>query len=336
MSVSTVLSLSGYTPSFPDIPNVAGVPSVQRVVQAAAGSLVNSAANVALGAAQQAVSGLISNVQSVISNGASSLVTGAFGAMPTLLGGDSASVTNAAASSNNQWGVFDSTGTSKVLDADSFVAMSYKQSWSVSNFPMENGAFQSYNKVQQPFDVKVTLTKGGKTADLQSFLSSLDALATSFDLYQVQTPAQTYADVTVTGYDYSRSSSKGVSLLTVELSFVQINLAPTQTFTNIATPQGQDAANTGIVQPTAITDAYSCTESSVTSAVTGGASVASAIQAGTSVSSNLSALAPGGVSSVLATLTPASSSILNAIGYGTVSPISNTVVAQAASLLKVN
>lgn len=320
-----------YNPSFPDVPNVPGVPTVQRIVQAAVGSVANSAANVVLGAAQQLASGLISNVQSVVSNGVSSLVNGAFGAPPSLMTGDSADATQAAVNSSSGWGIYDSTGTDVVLQPDSFVALGYKQSYSVSNFPMEQGAFQSYNKVNTPFDVKVTMTKGGSDADRQSFLSAAETLVSSFDLYQIVTPDETYSNVSASDWSYQRTSVKGVKMLTVEIAFVEIRLPPSSSAGNAATDAGQAQVNTGIVQSVALTTGNTDTASSISAAVTGGASVATAVSAGIAVAPNVSSLAANGVASVLSTVTPAVSAELLSIATS-VTPIAATVASQASVL----
>ena len=55
-----------------------------------------------------------------------------------------------------QWGIY--LDGEPVVDADSVVTFDYRQEWTVSDYPLEQGAFQSYDKVQTPFDVAVTIT----------------------------------------------------------------------------------------------------------------------------------------------------------------------------------
>ena len=43
----------------------------------------------------------------------------------------------------------------------SFVDFEYKQDWTISDYTVEQGGFQSYNKVQLAFDVRVRVASGG-------------------------------------------------------------------------------------------------------------------------------------------------------------------------------
>jgi len=59
-----------------------------------------------------------------------------------------------------QWGIYDMSGA-PVLTASSVAGMEYARDWRVSNYPQEQGAFASYNKVKTPFTAKVTFLVGG-------------------------------------------------------------------------------------------------------------------------------------------------------------------------------
>jgi hypothetical protein len=151
-----------------------------------------------------------------------------------------------------------------VIVPDSIVSVDFKRDWQIPNYPMENGAFQSYNKVTTPYDVHVRMTKGGTESARAEFLAAIDAMAASLALYDVVMPDAVYQNVNISHYDYRRTSTNGVGLLTVDLSLVQIRVAPAAAFTNTAQASGADAQNGGSVQPQTPTTAQSSAASAVT------------------------------------------------------------------------
>jgi hypothetical protein len=245
-------------PSFPDVPIAPGVPTVLRQQLASAGSIANSIPNIAIGAAQQAVSGIISNVQQVGSN----LINGAFGALPDALTGDSEGVQNIA-TQQGQWGIFNKDGTLAIMP-DSIKSIEYNQTWRLPNYPMEQGAFQSYNKVQMPFDVRVSLTKGGNDADREYFLDSIELAANSINLYDVVTPDMVYKNVSIEHIDYRRTATNGVKLLTVDLSLLEIRV-PSSSSSNTASLASSGQVSGGNTQAVPVTTSANLTNGQPTS-----------------------------------------------------------------------
>lgn len=318
-------------PLYPDVPFANGVPAVLRQVQASPGSVVNSAENVIIGAAQQAINGQISNVQSAITNGSTSLINGAFGAAPTVMTSDSPSITSTAAAGVHQWGIFDQNNN-LLLVPDSFKSIGFKHAWRVADYPMEQGAFQSYNKVQTPFELNVVMVKGGKVNARNTFLTTLETLAESFNLINVVTPDYTYANVTISSYDYQRSATNGVELITFDIKFEEIKVVQAETFSNAAQPSGADAVNTGIVQPIPVTTGSTSSISSLSSALSGGANLAQAISNTEQKATN--SLPSSIVSSITSTVTKAVNAQLNQI-TASVTQVTLIVKAQTPLLLKI-
>lgn len=140
---------------------------------------------------------------------------------------------------------------------DSFLEIEFKRDWVVPDYPQELGAFQSYNKVATPYEAKVRMTKGGTEADRQQFLDTVDALASSLALVDVVTPTRIYQNANITHYDYRRTATNGVGLLTVDIWLEEIRVAPNPAFTQTAKPDGQDPQQTGQVQAQPATPAQS-------------------------------------------------------------------------------
>lgn len=144
------------------------------------------------------------------------------------------------------WGVFQD-GV-EVLTPDTFLSLGYKQSWSISDYPIEQGGFESYDKVNSPFDVKIRIATGGSQGQRQFLLNQVEAIAGTLDLYDVVTPEKVYFGVNVSHFDYHRRSQDGVGVMVIELWFTQIRVTQTATFSNTKSPTATDAVSGGVVQ----------------------------------------------------------------------------------------
>lgn len=158
-----------------------------------------------------------------------------------------------------RWGIF-KNGVPVVV-CDSVVSFGFKQSWSLSDYPVENGGFQTYDKVNSPFDARVRFATGGSEGDRQVLLDSIDAIAGTVELYDVVTPERVYRDVNVVCYDYNRTARNGVGLLMVDVSLMEVRQTATAAFTQTTQPSGTDAVNSGTVQAAAPTKSQSALSS---------------------------------------------------------------------------
>lgn len=173
-----------------------------------------------------------------------------------LLVADAAAVVNLFFSTA-QWGLF--ADGEPVIEPDSIISVEFKRDWRVVDYPMEKGAFESYNKVTLPFDARVKMTKGGTAAQREAFLEQVEAIAGTTDVYDVVTPEKTYIGTNIVHWDYRREANRGVGLITVDLWLLEIRqtvvpvytttATPTTPVSNPAAPSGADAVSTGTVQP---------------------------------------------------------------------------------------
>jgi hypothetical protein len=124
-----------------------------------------------------------------------------------------------------QWGIY-LFGVPVVL-ADNVVSMSYTQNWSLSDFPLERGAFESYDKVNTPFDVHLRFSTGGTLTDRQLMLTGIQVISDSLLTYDIITPEAVYPSVNITGYTYHRSADVGAGLLTVDITAKEVRIAST-------------------------------------------------------------------------------------------------------------
>lgn len=142
------------------------------------------------------------------------------------------------------WGIYSASGL-LLLKPDSIVEYDRRLSFRVSDFPIQGGEFASYNKVRTPFDVGLTVTKGGSDAERVNFLAAAEKLAGSLDLLTVVTPEASYANLNLTDVSIRRTAQNGFQLLSLDLGFRQIRVAPAAQYT---TARPLEPTNLGAVQ----------------------------------------------------------------------------------------
>ena len=146
-----------------------------------------------------------------------------------------------------------------VLTPDSVRSLEWHGEERISDYPVQNGQFVSYNKVKVPFDLRMVMTCQGKNViqdALQSvtqslnqalsniglafgqpmsrdaFLRQLDEMLASTDLYDVVTPDKVYQNVNLVAYNHAKKNYEGGTLIIAELMFREVReLLPTATVT---------------------------------------------------------------------------------------------------------
>lgn len=220
---------------FPDIPNVPGVPSIAR----------NPELSIDYGDLVSAVVGR--NPLSIIE-----------------------SITSP------QWGIYATTGSmEKIIEPDSVLSFEYRGEARIADYPIEAGGFKSYNKVQQPYDIRMrmscegagTLTSlisfnsSGRTSGMtrEDFISRLEAMKISLALYNLVTPDYVYANVNLVHFDYKRTNVEGVTMLVADLYLREIQQTTTATYKTVATSEtvatdsAADAKEQGTMNTTLLT-----------------------------------------------------------------------------------
>lgn len=181
-------------------------------------------------------------------------------ALPALLFSDALNLFSSSLAP--QWGIFQ--GGAPIVTADSVASFDYKKDWTIGNYPVERGAFASYDKVEMPFDVRFRFATGGSAGDRAALLSSIAAVAGTTDLYDAVTPEQTFSNISIRHYDYKRTAMNGVGLLVIDVWAEEIRQAASTGMDSTQQPSGADAVNGGTVQPTAPTSSQAGDLPSVT------------------------------------------------------------------------
>ena len=145
-----------------------------------------------------------------------------------------------------------------VLVPDSFRDFAIRQDWSVTTAPTEQGGFASYNKVNNPFELMVRMTKGGSLRERTDFLEKLDGIVRSLRLYKIVTPERTYFRCNVVRYEVTRKEASGAYFLAeVDVFFTEIRSVTSEytntTFNTTAAKQAADepVKNFGVKQAVA-------------------------------------------------------------------------------------
>lgn len=145
------------------------------------------------------------------------------------------------------WGIY--RNGAPVVVADNVVAFQFKKQWAISDYPVERGAFESYDKVEIPFDGGFRFTAGGSDARRTALLTSIDAIDGDLNLYDLVTPNAVYIGGNVTRYDYQQTAQNGVGLLQVDVFIVEVRELAGALLSSTQSPSDAAAVNGGPVQP---------------------------------------------------------------------------------------
>lgn len=177
--------------------------------------------------------------------------------LPTLLTGDL--VSQFSAVFGPQWGIF--LNGVAVITAESVVGFEFRNDWTISDYPVEGGVFESYDKVLLPFVAKVRFASGSSAEARQQLLEAVAAAAASLDLYDAVTPEFTYTSCNISHYDYKREAERGVGLIVIDVWLSQViqQNAGTLSASQVQNPASADNVSGGSVQPNTVDSTLSIT-----------------------------------------------------------------------------
>ncbi len=148
-----------------------------------------------------------------------------------------------------QWGIWDQNGQ-PLLPADATADVEFAQDYRISDYPQEEGAFASYNKVQVPYQAKVGFFISQQRAD---FLQKVKTAVASLDFVTVWTPEIQYPSANLTHYSYRRDSKNGVTLIRVEVWCEEVRVISGITSQSTQSTNGTSPTTSGQNQTTPTT-----------------------------------------------------------------------------------
>ncbi|MDP4023706.1 hypothetical protein Q8W71_13805 [Methylobacterium sp. NEAU 140] len=157
-----------------------------------------------------------------------------------------------------QWGLFRSGAPAVV--ADTVLGFEYKSDFLLSDYPLERGGFETYDKVNAPDGVRLRYVAGGSLASRTALLQSCKAVVGTLDIFDAVTPEFVHRSVNVIHMDYRRTSRDGLGMLQIDLICQEVRISRGRTTTtdpsatgetgDTAAPSGADQVNGGQVQAT--------------------------------------------------------------------------------------
>lgn len=153
------------------------------------------------------------------------------------------------------WGVFDQSGKA-VIHPESYQGFENQNRWKISEFPLQDGDFQSYNKVIIPRTITLKLTQGGSLQQRTALLSALAAIGGDTNLYNIIVPEGVYLGFNCDGFTVRRMGREGAYFFAdLDVRFTNIRQAKsvysstTANTANAANPAALPAQNLGTQLP---------------------------------------------------------------------------------------
>jgi len=156
-----------------------------------------------------------------------------------------------------KWGVFNTSGAQAIVP-DSFLDLDYVNSSIIPTHPQEQGAFASYNKVQNPRAHAISMSKGGGKKEMTDFLTLLESLADSLELFTIVTPNRSYSRTNIDKCEYRRTAFNGAGIIIATIHFTEIRQAaavfsqPGGISTTSTVPSAQAVTENGQVYPSVV------------------------------------------------------------------------------------
>lgn len=224
---------------FPTVPALPGVPNLARLVPAA----------------QVSASGTVS--------GETKALAAALGLPPTVTFGTSAlfaglglqSLTSQSTPQPENadqlapgglppYGITGSDNT-PIIEPDSAIEIDISADSTVNSHPIELGAFQAFNRVQEPISVRLMLACQGRQMPRATFISTLKSLREGTQIVTISTPDTTYPNMTLKSFGYKQAADHGAVTIWADTLWVE-ERSTNVTVSAPPTSQPQGAATTSL------------------------------------------------------------------------------------------
>lgn len=164
----------------------------------------------------------------------------------------------------SDWAIHASGSGAVIIVPDTVEKFEFRGERRVSDYPVEQGAFASYNKVAQPFEIRMVMVCSGLNYAQSAFsalglnlgqgfmqkvdfLTTLDYMLETTDLFDVVTPDKLYANANMEHYDYKREARNGATMLIVEAWFREVRVTASSAYTNTDSASAADPVSLGTV-----------------------------------------------------------------------------------------
>lgn len=151
---------------------------------------------------------------------------------------------------SGQWDIFDADGK-RLIEFDTFFSVEAMSDAQVTQAPVEEGSFASYNKQVAPTRSTVVLGYTGSSLVRSAIIKKCEALIAGTDLVSIVTPDRTLLDMSLVSMDYSYRTDRGIDRLIVSLTFEEVRQVAaeyTSTSTSTSTTTGGSSASLSTAQ----------------------------------------------------------------------------------------
>jgi hypothetical protein len=141
----------------------------------------------------------------------------------------------------SQWQIYEAGTSDPAIMPDTIEVFGDAGDARVARYPLEQGAFANFNKVQEPKQMRLLLVCSGEAMSIGDFLQQLEVMRLSTDLNDIATPDILYENLTLTHYDTQRRASSGVTMIRADCRFEEIRQAADPTYST--SPVGDGATS---------------------------------------------------------------------------------------------
>lgn len=146
-----------------------------------------------------------------------------------------------------KWDIVDNESKETICSYDTFFGFEFSSSSTLPSYPIQNGSFRNYNKVNNPNNLRVSIAVSGNKSVLKTAIELLSKYNEGTQLVDVVTPFKTFISYNLTNMNYELKSGEAVSRLTIEFDIYEIRQS-TVAFSNVSSPNFSNNVNGGKVQ----------------------------------------------------------------------------------------
>lgn len=129
------------------------------------------------------------------------------------------------------WSIIDpmAQGSKPIVSFQTILSVEIVDDSNVANTVIEDGSFVSYNKVERPSQIQISLILEGLQDQQQKDLETLRSFKASTVNVTVVTPFESYPNMNITGIRVNRTSDQGASQTFVDIILQEIREVTVQT-----------------------------------------------------------------------------------------------------------
>lgn len=121
-----------------------------------------------------------------------------------------------------QWTIRTHEGKRDICDFDTILGYDFKSSSELPSYPIQQGSFENYNKIQNPNKANITLAISGNKSQIRENLLKLEFFNESVDLVDLILPFKAFIGYNLCNLSHSLHEGEAMSMLVVNFDLVEI------------------------------------------------------------------------------------------------------------------